>query len=111
MRPSDCKITPAVVRAEVRAALQQALPVRPYDRFVCARALLDLLLLVAATASSLYACVRRFVFGFSHETAGQTVTANRPGHASWPPAWWEPCASYFPSPAATAGEQRWARSS
>jgi hypothetical protein len=33
---------------------------------------------MTATASSLFACVRRFRFGFSHESARQAVNANLP---------------------------------
>ena len=78
MRQPHCTITPAVVRDTARAALQRALPRAAYGRLVSARRLLDLLLLVAALRSSLSAVVRRFRFGFSHETARQAVAANLP---------------------------------
>jgi hypothetical protein len=58
--------------------LQQALPCKRYGRHVTVKRLLDLLLLVATLRSSLSAIVRRFRFGFSHETARQAVAANLP---------------------------------
>jgi hypothetical protein len=78
MRPAHCTITPAVVRATARQALQTALPWQPYGRLVTPGRLLDLLLLTAALVSSLSAVARRFRFGFSHETARKAVAANRP---------------------------------
>jgi hypothetical protein len=79
MRQTYSTITPAVVRRTARAVLQQALPWRPSGRLVTVARLLDLLLLVAVLRSSLSAVVRRFRFGFSHETARQAVRANLPG--------------------------------
>jgi hypothetical protein len=76
MRPPYCTITPAVVRSVAHSTLQQALPWQSYGRRVSVRRLIDLLLLVAALGSSLSAIVRRFRFGFSHETARQAVAAN-----------------------------------
>jgi hypothetical protein len=78
MRRCHCTITPAVVRSTARQALQAALPWRGYGRLVTAGKLLDLLLLAAALTSSLAAVVKRFLFGFSHETARQAVAANLP---------------------------------
>jgi hypothetical protein len=78
MRRCHCTITPAVVRATARQALRQALSWRDYGRRVTVSKLLDLLLLTAALVSSLSAVVRRFAFGFSHETARQAVHANLP---------------------------------
>jgi hypothetical protein len=78
MRQSHCTLTPAVVRATARAALQQALPWQRFGRRVSVGRLLDLLLLVASLGSSLSAIARRFGFGFSHETARQAVAANLP---------------------------------
>lgn len=78
MRQPYSTITPAVVRLTARTVLQQALPCHPYGRKVTVACLLDLLLLVAALRSSLSAVVRRFRFGFSHETARQAVHANLP---------------------------------
>jgi hypothetical protein len=78
MRTPHSTLTPAVVRSVARDALAQALPWRRVGRRVTVRALLDVLLLVAALRSSLSAVVRRFGFGFSHETARQAVAANLP---------------------------------
>jgi hypothetical protein len=50
---------------------------KPFHRTVSVCALLDLLLLMAATGASLFATVRRF-FRFSHETARRAVRANLP---------------------------------
>src|SRR4051794_13510072 len=75
---SYCTITPSVVRHTARQALQQALPWQPFGRLVSVPRLLGLLLLVAALRASLSAVVRRFRFGFSHETARQALAANLP---------------------------------
>ncbi len=56
----------------------QALPWRGYGRLVTAGKLLDLLLLAATLVSSLSAVVKRFRFGFSHETARKAIAANLP---------------------------------
>jgi hypothetical protein len=78
MRQVYSTITPAVVRRTAQAVLQPTLPWKPYGRRVSIARLLGLLLLVAALRSSLSAVVRRFRFGFSHETARQAVHANLP---------------------------------
>lgn len=78
MRQSYSTITPSLVRSTAHAALQQVLPWKRHGRRVTVTRLLDLLVLVAALRSSLSAVVRRFRFGFSHETARQAVTANLP---------------------------------
>src|ERR1700676_4850280 len=78
MRRTYCTITPTLVRRTARQALQQALPGKPFGRLVTVPRLLGLLLLLAALRSSLSAVVRRFRFGFSHETARQAVRANLP---------------------------------
>jgi hypothetical protein len=78
MRHPYSTITPSLVRSNAHAALQQALPLKRYGRKVTVCRLLDLLLLVATARSSLSAIVRRFRFGFSHETARQAVNANLP---------------------------------
>jgi hypothetical protein len=78
MRQEYCTITPAVVRRTAQAVLEDALPWKPYGRLVTVARLLGLLLLVAALRSSLSAVVRRFAFGFSHETARQALRANLP---------------------------------
>jgi hypothetical protein len=70
-------ITPAVVHAQARSCLQNVLQWKPYGESVSITDLLDLLLLMAASASSLFAVVKRF-FGFSHETASRAVKANLP---------------------------------
>jgi hypothetical protein len=79
MRQAHYTLTPAVVRATARDALTTVLPWQRYGRRVTVTRLLDLLLLVAVLRSSLAAVVRRFRFGFSHETARQAVTANLAG--------------------------------
>jgi hypothetical protein len=79
MRQDHCTITPAVVRGTARQALQDVLPWQPHGKLVTVPCLLDLLLLVAALRASLSGIVRRFRFGFSHETARQAVAANLPG--------------------------------
>lgn len=76
MRHSYSTITPSLVRSTAHAALQQALPWKRHGRKVSVFRILDVLLLVAALRSSLSAVVRRFRFGFSHETARQAVNAN-----------------------------------
>ena len=81
MRQPYCSLTPAAVTDLARAALARALPWRPYRRSVSAADLLDLVLLTAALASSLWAVVRRFAFGFSHETARKALAANLPDPA------------------------------
>jgi hypothetical protein len=78
MRRSYSTLTPAVVRALARQSLAAALPWQPFRQSVPVTALLDLLLLAAALSSSLFACVRRFAFPFSHETARQALNANLP---------------------------------
>jgi hypothetical protein len=78
MRQSHCTITPAVVRRSAQAVLQHALPWKLYGRLVTVARLCGLLLLVAALRGSLSAIVRRFRFGFSHETARKAVRANLP---------------------------------
>src|SRR5487761_1549948 len=78
MHASYSTITPCVVRTEVQAALNTALPLNAYGRSVAAAALSNLLVLIAATRSSLFGCIRRFGFGFSHETARKAIDANLP---------------------------------
>ena len=78
MRIPYSTITPSLVRAEARLALSQALPWKPYKRLVTVPLLLDLLLLMATLRLSLSNTVRRFCFGFSHETARQAVRDNLP---------------------------------
>jgi len=78
MRQGHCTVTPTVVRSSASQALKDALPWRGYGRLVTIGKLLDLLLLTASLASSLSAVVKRFCFGFSHETARKAVAANLP---------------------------------
>jgi hypothetical protein len=82
MRQDHYTVTPQLVRTTARQALATALPVKDYGRLVSVKRLLDLLLLVAALRSSLSAVVRRFRFGFSHETARKAVAANLPSQDS-----------------------------
>lgn len=79
MRHRHCTLTPSVVRSLARAALGRVRPWVGHGRRVTADRLLDRLLLVAALGSSLSAVVRRFAFGFGHETARQAVRVNLPG--------------------------------
>lgn len=78
MRHDHCTVTPAFVRCLARQALARALPWRGYGRLASARKILDVLLLAAALVSSLSAVVRRFRFGFSHETARKAIDSNLP---------------------------------
>jgi hypothetical protein len=78
MRHDHCTVTPQFVRALARQALAKALPFKGYGRLVTAGKLLDVLLLAACLLSSLSAVVRRFRFGFGHETARKAVDANLP---------------------------------
>jgi hypothetical protein len=78
MRRSYSTLNPAVVRSLARRSLAAALPWKPFRQSVPVDALLDLLLLAAALTASLFACVRRFAFPFSHETARQALDANLP---------------------------------
>jgi hypothetical protein len=78
MRQAYCSLTPAVVRDLAWTALAKALPWRPYRRRVTVHLLLDVVLLTAALGSSLWAVVRRYAFGFSHETARQALDDNLP---------------------------------
>src|SRR6476469_10027126 len=70
-------ITSALIHRTARHALLQSGNWKPFHRTVSVCALLDLLLLMAATGASLFATVRRF-FRFSHETARRAVRANLP---------------------------------
>lgn len=78
MRQSYSTITPSLVRSNAHTALRQALPWKRYGQKVTVGRILDILLLVATLRSSLSAVVRRFRFGFSHETARQALLANLP---------------------------------
>ncbi len=78
MRQSHCTISPASVRSLTRRTLDHALPWRDVGRRATSRKIFDLLLLAATLSQSLSALVKRFGFGFSHETARQAVHANLP---------------------------------
>ena len=78
MRQSHYTITPAIVRRTAQGLLEQAFSWKPYGRSVSVSKLLNVLLLVAALRSSLSAVVKRFRFGFSHETARQAIDTNLP---------------------------------
>ncbi len=77
MRHPHSTLTPRVVHRRARDVLQDVLPWRPFGQSVSVTDLLDLLLLMACSASSLFAVARRF-FPFSHETASRAVKANLP---------------------------------
>src|SRR5665213_1437269 len=79
MRPPHYTITPAVVRFTASKALRDALPWKPYGGIVTFSTLLDLVLIVAVLRSSLSAIVKRFRFGFSHETARKAIASTLPG--------------------------------
>jgi hypothetical protein len=70
-------ITPGVVHRHARDALRSSCAWKPFHESVTVDHLLDLLLLMAASTSSLFATVRRF-FAFSHQTATLAVKANLP---------------------------------
>jgi hypothetical protein len=72
------KLSPVVVRDLAQQALRQALPWKPFRQSVAVAALLHVVLLAAALRSSLSAVVKRFRFGFSHETARRALDANLP---------------------------------
>lgn len=76
MRPFH-PITPSVVHARARQALQPVLDWAPFHQSVSVVQLHDLLLLMAAHCASLYATVRRF-FPFSHQTGSLAVKAALP---------------------------------
>jgi len=76
MRPYH-SITPNAVHGRAREALRHVLDWVPFHKSVSVDDLLDLLLLMAACTSSLFATVRRF-FSFSHQTGSLAVKANLP---------------------------------
>lgn len=76
MRKKHCTITPTVVRTVARQALKNVLNWQDFGRLVSVAKLLDSLLLCAVLAYSLSACLKRFKFGFSHETGRKAVAAN-----------------------------------
>jgi hypothetical protein len=74
-------VTAAAVHQLARHALADTLKWKPFRRSVPVADLLDALLLMAATARTLFAVVRRY-FPFSHETARQALRANLPAAAA-----------------------------
>jgi hypothetical protein len=78
MRRVHSTITPTVVHSVAQDALARALPWHPYGQKVSVASLLRLLLLVAVLRSSVSAVLRRFRFGFSHETGRKAVYDNLP---------------------------------
>src|SRR5947209_9297165 len=77
MRRFYSTITPTVVHQQARNVLQSVLEWKSFGKSVEVAELLDLLLMMAASAASLFAVVNRF-FSFSHETAWRAVKANLP---------------------------------
>ncbi|AMV25941.1 hypothetical protein VT84_16200 [Gemmata sp. SH-PL17] len=75
MRRGYSTITPAVVHALTRRALERTLGWTDYKRSVTGAQLLDLVLRVASTTRTLFAVATRY-FQFSHEAARQAVRAN-----------------------------------
>jgi Transposase DDE domain len=77
MRHLHSSITPGVVHGQAREALAGVLDWKPCGALVAVNDLLDLLLMMAATATSLFAVVERF-FSFCHQTARDAIQANLP---------------------------------
>jgi hypothetical protein len=77
MRQCYSNITPGIIQHSARQILSGCLDWKPFRQSVSVSALLDLLLLMAATTASLFATVRRF-FPFSHETAARAIRENLP---------------------------------
>jgi putative transposase len=77
MRRLHCTLTPGLVRVTAAQGLQQALAWKDFGK-VKVTALINLVLLVAALRQTISAVVRRFRFGFSHETARNALDANLP---------------------------------
>jgi DDE family transposase len=75
MRRFHLTVTPGVIHRQAAESLERILDWQPFGRTIAVSQLLDLLLLMAASGSSLFATVSRF-FSFSHETASQAVHAN-----------------------------------
>jgi len=70
-------ITPRVVHLQALEALRHCLDWKPFHESVTVDQLLNLLVLMAASCSSLFDTVRRF-FPFSHQTGSLAVKANVP---------------------------------
>jgi Transposase DDE domain len=76
MRQEHSTLTSRDVRETAEKVLARAVPLKGYGLKVSAHDLVEVLLLVAALTSSLSAVVRRFAFGFSHETARKALNDN-----------------------------------
>lgn len=77
MRHGYSTITPATVHCLARSVLERTLLFRPYKQSVTCHQVLDLILLVAATARTVFAIASRY-FDFSHETARKALHDNLP---------------------------------
>jgi hypothetical protein len=77
MRRSHSTVNAALVHRLARQTLTRCLDWKPFRQSVGVTQLVDLLLMMAATAQTLFAIVR-LRFAFSHETARQAVLANLP---------------------------------
>src|ERR1044072_2077109 len=75
MRRTYSTITPQTVHAHARIVLRDTLGFGDYKRSVTHAQLIDLLLLVAATARTLFA-IATVYFRFSNETARQAIHHN-----------------------------------
>ena len=75
MRPHHATPRAAAVHQLAHHTLALALDWKPFRKSVSVRELLDMLLLMASTARTLYA-ITRLYFSFSHETARQAVRTN-----------------------------------
>ncbi len=75
MRRTYSTITPAVVHTLTRSILATTLQFQPHKRSVTLPQLLDLILLIAASARTLHAIATRYL-PFSHETARLALHAN-----------------------------------
>jgi hypothetical protein len=77
MRRTHSTVNAVMVHQLAQQTLACCLDWKPFRQSVSVKQLVDLLLMMAATAQTLFAVVRRR-FGFSHETARQAVQANLP---------------------------------
>lgn len=78
MHPQQFSITPGVVRSLARKGFLSVFPWSDYGRKASANSVCKLLLMAAAMCYSLSYVVKRFRFGYSHETARQAVYDNLP---------------------------------
>src|SRR5712691_11246821 len=77
MRHTHSTVNAVMVHRLAHQTLTRCLDWKPFRQSVGVAQLVDLLLIMAATAQTLFAIVRRR-FAFSHETARQAVRANLP---------------------------------